>query len=95
MILDDSWVDLKFDAHNYGVNTINWAPFNKSEDYLKFVTGGCDNKVKVWVVERKNTPLVEIVTILEGHSDWVRDAVWITNNNESKLIASCGNVLID
>ncbi len=40
---------------------------------MRFVTGGCDNLVKVWTIDKDE--LNE--NGLEGHTDWVRDVSWL------------------
>lgn len=44
----------------------------------RFVSAGCDNKVKIWVY-RTQTSTWAVEDTLEGHSDWVRDVSWAPN----------------
>eukprot|EP01137_Pigoraptor_chileana_P000630 Opistho-2@37094 len=86
---DGVWESQKFPAHQIGVNAISWAPaatpgalVNPSENpsslqppVKRFVTGGCDNLVKIWrFSDGENQWKVE--DELAGHSDWVRDVAW-------------------
>jgi len=77
---------------------VSWAPAigpnaafdsssgNKSGPVKRFVSGGCDNLVKVW---REDKEWIEEAK-LEGHSDWVRDAAWAPSIGLSRtVIASC------
>lgn len=53
----------------------------------RFVTGGSDNLVKVWRWDADaNTYVVE--SVLEGHSDWVRDVAWSPSVLSKSYIAS-------
>ncbi|EDO39456.1 predicted protein [Nematostella vectensis] len=97
---DGTWETKKIsNAHTIGCNAVSWAPAvtpgsilehpaSKSSNLEKrFVTGGCDNLVKIWretggqwVEEQK----------LEAHSDWVRDVAWAPNVGlPTSTIASC------
>jgi len=55
----------------------------------RFVTGGCDNLVKIWRWDdQTNKWLLEHT--LDGHSDWVRDVAWAPNLGICmNTIASC------
>ena len=57
----------------------------------RFVTGGMDNKVKIWQENENDFKLVtELGTNETGHYDWVRDVSWCNNiGATSDLIASC------
>jgi len=44
----------------------------------RFVSAGCDNKVKIWV-HRPQTDTWQVEDVLEGHADWVRDVAWAPN----------------
>lgn len=68
---DGSLDPVIFPAHAIGANAASWAPANGTSK--RFVSGGCDNLVKVW--EYDNGPCKELQT-LSGHSDWVRDVAW-------------------
>lgn len=55
---EGSWEPKIFPAHGLGVNAVSWAPAaapgsiisSKPEPGMRrrFVTGGCDNLVKIW-----------------------------------------------
>ncbi|XP_020625609.1 protein SEC13 homolog isoform X1 [Orbicella faveolata] len=85
---DGTWETKKINnAHTIGCNAVSWAPSvspgsllepgSKSSGLVKrFVTGGCDNLVKVW--KEVDGQWVEEEK-LEAHSDWVRDVAWAPN----------------
>eukprot|EP00096_Caligus_rogercresseyi_P009618 TRINITY_DN3290_c0_g1_i1.p1 TRINITY_DN3290_c0_g1~~TRINITY_DN3290_c0_g1_i1.p1 ORF type:complete len:328 (-),score=88.70 TRINITY_DN3290_c0_g1_i1:81-986(-) len=81
-----SWEAEKINnAHNIGCNAVSWAPNNAT----RFVTGGCDNLIKTWRYSSEDSRYVE-ESILEGHSDWVRDVAWAPSLGLSRsVIASC------
>ncbi|XP_064486971.1 protein SEC13 homolog isoform X2 [Ornithodoros turicata] len=55
----------------------------------QFVTGGCDNLVKIWKYMELENEWVEEQK-LEAHSDWVRDVAWAPSVGTSRsTIASC------
>jgi len=78
---NDRWVTSKItNAHTLGCNAVSWAPSTfavekpgEGQTIKRFVSGGCDNLVKIW--KEENDHWVEEVK-LEGHSDWVRDVAW-------------------
>ncbi|KAK2184986.1 hypothetical protein NP493_248g01029 [Ridgeia piscesae] len=95
---DGTWEMKKINnAHTIGCNAVSWGPAIHPGALLepsgghktvkKFVSGGCDNLIKIWreddgqwVEEQK----------LEGHSDWVRDVAWAPSVGLPKsVIASC------
>jgi len=62
---DGSWSAETFLAHKLGVNAVSWAPFSSAGSLLsnaaqnatgvdssspRLVSGGCDSKVKVWII---------------------------------------------
>ncbi|XP_054721461.1 protein SEC13 homolog isoform X2 [Uloborus diversus] len=97
----NQWTAKKIiNAHTIGCNAVSWAPFNAELGYAssaddtelfakRFVTGGCDNLVKIWkYVEKQETWVEE--DRLEAHSNWVRDVVWAPSAIfEQSVIASC------
>jgi protein transport protein SEC13 len=110
---NEQWTSKKQEAHALGVNSVSWGPsfhpitFQNDNDHninslapMRFVTGGCDNLVKVWTLDNyhplqndefesglKNFKCVE----LEGHSDWVRDVAWLNYVGYAyDTFASCG-----
>jgi len=89
-------------AHAIGVNAVSWAPsvspallINSSsssqpmQPIKRFVSGGCDNLVKIWrFIDTENAFKLE--ETLEQHTDWVRDVAWAPNIGlPSTTIASC------
>uniref|UniRef100_A0A8C4NA22 Protein SEC13 homolog n=1 Tax=Eptatretus burgeri TaxID=7764 RepID=A0A8C4NA22_EPTBU len=79
---DGRWEAQKINnAHTIGCNAVSWGPavsigslFGQSPQYIKqFVSGGCDNLVKVW---REEDGQWKEEVKLESHSDWVRDVAW-------------------
>ena len=55
----------------------------------RFVSGGCDNLVKIWKYNEEEDKWSEEHK-LEGHSDWVRDVAWAPSIGLQKsYIASC------
>jgi len=86
----DSFISKKFEGHNLGVNSVSWAPISPK----RVVSGGCDNAIKIWNLDREQIgePL-----ILKEHEDWVRDVAWAPIGLPSATIASCsqdGTVII-
>ncbi|ODV98516.1 hypothetical protein PACTADRAFT_64591 [Pachysolen tannophilus NRRL Y-2460] len=77
-------------AHAIGCNAASWAPASSvslQQNERRFVSGGCDNLVKIWKYdELKNTYIEEYV--LEAHSDWVRDVAWSPSLLTKSYIAS-------
>lgn len=101
---DDSWlVETIPDGCRLGCNAISWAPITAhlteqptgQPAPLKFVTGSCDNKVRVWQRQGEQWVATELE---ERHSDWVRDVAWAPSTGlSSTMIASCsedGSVVI-
>jgi protein transport protein SEC13 len=86
---EDGWDVKKIpQAHAIGVNSVSWAPAiapgsfisssSQTSTIKSFVSGGCDNKVKIWKFsETDNTWRME--ENLEHHTDWVRDVAWAPN----------------
>ena len=70
---------------------------------MRFVTGGCDNLVKIWRFTshlanlekiEENNPKEKIqIENLSEHSDWVRDVSWMKYvGYANDTIASCSEV---
>lgn len=71
---------------------------------MRFVTGGCDNLVKIWGVDEKSfsDDLADsqfgiggfkIKETLNEHTDWVRDVTWLNYVGYAyDTIASCSEV---
>lgn len=99
-IANESWEAKKINnAHTIGCNAVSWAPSVTPGSALegtsgqrqglskRFVTGGCDNLVKIWKEEEEHW--VEEAK-LEAHSDWVRDVAWAPSIGLPRsVIASC------
>ncbi|XP_051549554.1 protein SEC13 homolog isoform X2 [Myxocyprinus asiaticus] len=86
-------------AHTIGCNAVSWAPAvvpgslieqptGQKPNYIKrFVSGGCDNLVKLWKEEDGQWKEDQK---LEAHSDWVRDVGWAPSIGlPTSTIASC------
>lgn len=104
---DEQWISIIQEGHTGGINCLSWAPFffpvsfqvtdnNLGQNFapMRFVTGGCDNYVKVWTA---NSNIDDISKLsfnsdnLEAHTDWVRDVSWLNSiGNTNEVIASCG-----
>ena len=101
---------------NNNKNNLNNCNFNKIDNIitknnspLRFVTGGCDNLIKIWtntpnqissvtkkinyqlnLDKKKKISYKFNITILEGHSNWIRGVDWLKSiGNLSETIASC------
>lgn len=95
---DGTWDAKKINnAHTIGCNSVSWASstapnalFDQSarqQPIKRFVSGGCDNLVKIW--REEDGQWVEDQK-LEGHSDWVRDVAWAPSVGLPRnIIASC------
>ena len=56
---------------------------------MRFVSCGCDNKVKEWIFEEGERSFRELA--VGEHSDWVRDVAWSPNVGlRHDLVASGG-----
>lgn len=65
------------------------AMLNKPTLVKRFVSGGCDNWVKIWKYVESSDKWVE-ERVLEAHSDWIRDVAWAPSIGLPKwYIASC------
>eukprot|EP00270_Netrium_digitus_P001107 TRINITY_DN1121_c0_g1_i1.p1 TRINITY_DN1121_c0_g1~~TRINITY_DN1121_c0_g1_i1.p1 ORF type:complete len:304 (+),score=55.49 TRINITY_DN1121_c0_g1_i1:392-1303(+) len=73
-------------AHTVGVMSVSWAPASAPGSLLsaakvslpKFVSGGCDNSVRIWKLEEGRWKL-DSYPGLTKHMDWVRDVAWAPN----------------
>jgi len=86
----NAWESEKIaNAHTIGCNAVSWAPWVGTGNSVKrFVSGGCDNLVKVWRCDDTGKWAEEAK--LEAHSDWVRDVAWAPAVGVSRgVIASC------
>ncbi|KAK4166357.1 WD40-repeat-containing domain protein [Cladorrhinum sp. PSN259] len=97
---DNSWENSIFHAHGLGVNSVSWAPATQPGNIVssnpvpgsagnrRFVTGGSDNTLKIWVFDPpKNSYTLEREP-LAGHTDWVRDVAWSPTVLSKSYIAS-------
>jgi len=82
----------KKSAHKGGVNAVSWSD---DTEVKRFVTGGCDNQVKIWTIKSGEPNQEEV---LSGHTAWVRDVAWAPSIGlPYQTIASCsqdGKVII-
>ncbi|CAG8473156.1 3075_t:CDS:2 [Ambispora leptoticha] len=99
---DGTWDAHMFEAHGIGANSVSWAPATVPGSLVqvtggapnlkqakRFVSGGCDNLVKIWAYREESNSWTEEES-LEGHSDWVRDVAWAPNIGLPKsYLASC------
>ncbi|KAK7102150.1 protein SEC13 homolog [Littorina saxatilis] len=95
---DGNWDAKKINnAHTIGCNAVSWAPSTspnalfdqgaRQQPAKRFVSGGCDNLVKIW--REEDGQWVEDQK-LEGHSDWVRDVAWAPSIGLPRnVIATC------
>jgi len=91
-------------AHTIGCNAVSWGPavapgslidapgsHLRNPPLKRFVSGGCDNLVKIWKEKSDGSGGFEEEEKLEGHSDWVRDVAWAPSIGLPKtVIATCG-----
>lgn len=54
----------------------------------RFVTGGCDNLVKIWAFDPATNGYGLEREPLTGHTDWVRDVAWSPTVLQKSYIAS-------
>ena len=96
---DNSFDNITFPAHGLGVNSVSWAPALATGSLVsasggnqtltrKFVTGGCDNLLRIWSCDTNVPNSYKQVAELSGHSDWVRDVAWCPTVLQKSYIAS-------
>ncbi|KAK2030478.1 protein transporter sec-13 [Colletotrichum zoysiae] len=97
---DNSFDHVTFPAHGLGVNSVSWAPATApgsiissspgpgSAGVRRFVTGGCDNLLKIWVFDSASQSYKQEQEALSGHTDWVRDVAWSPTVLQKSYIAS-------
>lgn len=97
---DNNFDHAAFPAHGLGVNSVSWAPATIPGSIVssapgpgatgnrRFVTGGCDNLVKIWVYDPATSGYKLEREPLTGHSDWVRDVAWSPTVLQKSYIAS-------
>merc|ERR1712065_98027 len=92
-----------FKAHAVGVNSVSWAPAlpegsltntgrtarsDGSDLVHRFVSGGCDNMVKIWSLSNGEWTVEHA---LEHHTEWIRSVAWAPNVGlPTATIASAG-----
>ena len=89
-----------FPAHGLGVNAVSWAPTGVfgaimrrdtgtgAQGLRRLVTGGSDNKVKLWEYQPQSQSYINTLELPDGHSDWVRDVAWSPTLLSKSYIAS-------
>ena len=97
---DNSFDHRSFPAHGLGVNSVSWAPATNPGSLMtsspasdsvalrRFVTGGCDNLLKIWVYDATTQTYSLERDPLSGHTDWVRDVAWSPSLLQKSYIAS-------
>lgn len=87
-------------AHGLGVNSVSWAPAIAPGSIVssnpgpgaagnrRFVTGGCDNVLKIWTFDPATQAYKQEGEALQGHTDWVRDVAWSPTVLQKSYIAS-------
>ena len=82
---DDSWEMTPLEDGKLGCNSISWAPVtsivsnlmpNNGLPPMKFVTGSCDNNVRLWEQRPDGSWPTEAKKLPAKHEDWVRDVAW-------------------
>ena len=96
---DDSWEMTPLEDGKLGCNSISWAPVtsivsnlmpNNGLPPMKFVTGSCDNNVRLWEQRPDGSWPTEAKKLPAKHEDWVRDVAWGPNSSgPSSIVASC------
>jgi len=93
---DQGWTKAKIDnAHLGGCNAVSWSPAPTADaaPAMRFVTGGCDNRVKIWGMDGPSGEWKEMDCFDKRdrhHDDWVRDVAWAPSLGlMSNTIASC------
>jgi protein transport protein SEC13 len=82
-----------------GVNAVSWAPSavpgaiarkdgSSAGQVKRFATGGSDNTVKIWEYSAQSSSYENILTLPQGHADWVRDVAWSPTLLSKSYIAS-------
>jgi protein transport protein SEC13 len=97
------WSRQSIPAHNNGCTAVSWGPDLAAGSLLKqgqqqgprsqqrFVTAGCDNRVRVWGWNGEQNQWVEekFANDDNRHNDWVRDAAWAPSVGLANTIATC------
>lgn len=101
---DDTWSSTLVQDSQLGVNAVTWAPFGAlgeqtadGKTVKRIATGSCDNCVRIWALREGETEWSQ-EHVLQGHTDWVRDAAWAPSTGlPCNTLASCsedGSVFI-
>jgi len=99
---DNQWGHTVFPAHAMGVNAVSWAPSGglpgaiarkagsdgQGGGVRRFVTGGSDNDAKIWQWDAQQNTYTQMLSLPEGHTDWVRDVAWSPTLLSKTYIAS-------
>ncbi|KAK8084930.1 protein transporter sec-13 [Apiospora hydei] len=98
---DNNFQHVAFPAHGLGVNSVSWAPATTPGSIVssaspgqgspiqrRFVTGGCDNVLKIWTWDQATQGYKQESEPLTGHTDWVRDVAWSPTVLQKSYIAS-------
>ena len=89
---EGQWASTMVKAHKTGVNAVSWAPaVGAGDERMRFVTGGCDNLLRIWAYEAAAEAWVESQVLPLAHTDWVRDVAWAPFSSPAggETIASC------
>lgn len=90
---NNQWDQYNYLAHKGGVTSVNWGPDMKTGALLananslggmrferRFVSGGCDNRIRIWRYDEVVNQWTEQKTWSSPdenvHLDWVRDVAW-------------------
>ena len=77
-------------AHQSSINGLSWQPLMPGEESVaRLVTGGSDNKLKIWRFEGSKLTLEQELLDSNGpaHNDWVRDVDWLKSGATSGLLS--------
>ncbi|KAI1196721.1 WD40 repeat-like protein [Nemania serpens] len=98
---DNNFSNVIIQAHALGANSVSWAPATTPGSIIsstppapgalgqrRFVTGGCDNLLKLWTYDPATQSYKQEREPLAGHTDWVRDVAWSPTVLQKSYIAS-------
>ncbi|CAM9208102.1 unnamed protein product [Discosporangium mesarthrocarpum] len=97
---DDTWVSSSLLDSKLGCNAVSWGPYHSvgSRDdsgtqYMRLVTGSCDERVRFWRCPVGSTDAWELErqeNEASPHNDWVRDVAWAPSTGMPwNMVASC------